>query len=147
MNITETWLNSTIKDDAEIEGYKVFRGDRKGRKHGGTAIYIYERLEADLICEISYEKCEMVAIKIPEIQTINIVIYRPPKTKMQEFDIILNKIKEIFSKLSKPDSTIILSGDFNFPFVKWKRLPNNSCAWEYTSKTNAKSDENINLKD
>ena len=141
MNITETWLNSTIKDDAEIEGYKVFRGDRKGRKHGGTAIYLYERLEADLICEISYEKCEMVAIKIPEIQTINIVIYRPPKTKMQEFDIILNKIKEIFSKLSKPDPTIILSGDFNFPFVKWKRLPNNSCAWEYISNTNATADE------
>ena len=141
MNITETWLNSTIKDDAEIDGYKVFRGDRKGRKHGGTAIYLYERLEADLLCEISYEKCEMVAIQIPEIQTVNIVVYRPPKTKLQEFDIILDKIKEIFSKLNKPDSTIILSGDFNFPFVKWKRLPNNSCAWEYISNTNATADE------
>ena len=32
MNITETWLNDSIKDDAEIEGYKIFRSDRKEKK-------------------------------------------------------------------------------------------------------------------
>ena len=79
--------------------------------------------------------------KYQKSKTVNIVVYRPPKTKLQEFDMILDKIKEIFSKLNKPDPTIILSGDFNFPFVKWKRLPNNSCAWEYISNTNATADE------
>ena len=141
INITETWLNDSIKDDAEIEGYKIFRCDRKERKHGGTAIYLYEKLEAELLCEISYEKCEMIAIRIPDIQTVNIVIYRPPKTKLQEFEHILNKIKDIFNKFDKPDPTIILSGDMNFPFVKWKRMPNNSCIWEYKSNTNATVDE------
>ena len=141
MNITETWLNKTIKEDAEIEGYKIFRGDRKEKKNGGAAIYLYDRIEAEQICELSHKKCEMVAIQIPEIQTINIVVYRPPKTKLQEFEIILNKIQEIFSNLDKPDPTIILSGDFNFPFVKWKRMTNNSCSWEYISNTNATIDE------
>ena len=141
MNITETWLNKTIKEDAEIEGYKIFRGDRKEKKNGGAAIYLYDRIEAEQICELSHKKCEMFAIQIPEIQTINIVVYRPPKTKLQEFEIILNKIQEIFSNLDKPDPTIILSGDFNFPFVKWKRMTNNSCSWEYISNTNATIDE------
>ena len=141
MNIMETWLNDTITENAEIKGYKVYRGDRKGRKCGGTAIYLYDRLEANVICEISYEKCEMIAINIPEIQTVNIVIYRPPKTKLKEFEEILNKVNEIFEKLEKPDPTIILSGDFNFPFVKWKKWPNNGCSWEYKSNANATIDE------
>ena len=85
--------------------------------------------------------CEMMAINIPDIQTVNIVVYRPPGTKSQEFNPILNKIQEIFKNLEKPDPTVILSGDFNFPFVKWKRLPDNSCSYEYKTHTNAYSDE------
>ena len=54
---------------------------------------------------------------------------------------ILNKVNEIFEKLEKPDPTIILSGDFNFPFVKWKKWPNNGCSWEYKSNANATIDE------
>ena len=141
VNFTETWLNNSIKEDADIEGYKLFRGDRKEKKRGGTAIYLIDNLDAELICEMSHEKCEMVAIHIPNIQTVNIVVYRPPKTKLQQFNIILNKIKEIFNKLEKPDPTIVLSGDFNFPFVKWKRMSNNSCSWKYLPNTNATSDE------
>ena len=64
INITETQLNDAIKDDAEIEGYKIFRYDRTERKHGGIAIYLYEKLETELLCEISYEKCEMIANRI-----------------------------------------------------------------------------------
>ena len=141
INITETWLNNSIKEDADIEGYKTFRGDRKGKKCGGTAIYLLDSLDAELICEMSHEKCEMVAINIPDIQTVNIVIYRPPKTKLNQFKIILNKIKEILDKLEKPDPTILLSGDFNFPFVKWKRTSDNSCSWKYIPYANATSDE------
>ena len=40
MNFTETWLNQTIQDDVKIEGYNLYRGDRKGRDGGGSAIYI-----------------------------------------------------------------------------------------------------------
>ena len=122
MNITETWLNKDITDIANIEGYNIYRGDRKEKEHGGTAIYLYNKLEADLICEISHKKCEMVAIKIPDIQTINIVVYRPPKTKLKEFDVLFDKLKDFFNDMKTPEPTIVLSGDFNFPFVKWSRL-------------------------
>ena len=115
LNLTETWLNETIKDDADLEGYKIYRGDRKNRIRGGTAIYLHDKLEAIKLSEINNEVCEMVAVMIPEIQTINIVIYRPPNAKMQDFNVILNEITEIFQKIEKPDPTIIISGDFNFP--------------------------------
>ena len=30
INLTETWLDETINDDAKIEGYKEYRSDRVG---------------------------------------------------------------------------------------------------------------------
>ena len=98
-------------------------------------------MEATQLSKINHEVCEMIAIMIPEIQTLNIVIYRPPGTKLHEFDIILNEIENILQKLEKPDPTIIISGDFNFPFVKWKRMQNISCIWEYKTYGNATTDE------
>merc|ERR1711962_116342 len=145
MNITETWCDDTVEDVVEIEGYNIYRGDRKEIIRGGTAIYLHDKLEANKICEISYQKCDMVAIMIPEIQTINIVIYRPPGTRSSEFNHILNELQRILRNLEKPDPTIILSGDFNFPFVKWKRMPDNNCSWEYKSHTNARIENTLDL--
>ena len=149
MNFTETWLNKDISNEkSSITGYNIFRGDRNEEtKQGGTAIYLLETLEAEQISNISHSKCEMVAIKIPSIQTINIVIYRPPDTKPNEFKVILKKLKEIFKELKTPEPTIILSGDFNFPFVKWKRLQNGGCTWEYKTKSNATKDQKQQFKD
>ena len=42
MNITETWLTKAITNEADIEGYNMFRCDRTDNiKGGGVAIYIY----------------------------------------------------------------------------------------------------------
>ena len=38
MNLTETWLDNTVEEIVEMEGYRIFRGDRKNRERGGTAI-------------------------------------------------------------------------------------------------------------
>merc|ERR1712105_83694 len=130
MNFTETWYEKTIEENANIEGYNIFRCDRKEIK-GGLAIYLHEKVEAEIISEIRHKGCEMVAINIPELQTINIVVYRPPETKTMVFDKILNEIEFFFKNTSKPEPTIILSGDFNFPFVKWNRMPSGACTWRY----------------
>jgi len=42
-------------------------------------------VEAKEICWISNGTCEIVAIEIPDLQTINIVVYRPPKTESKDF--------------------------------------------------------------
>ena len=86
----------------EIEGYNLFRGDRKNREGGGSAIYVHDKREASQLCEISNGTCDMVAVKLPDIQTINIVEYRPPGTKSQEFNPILSEIQKNFQNLDKP---------------------------------------------
>ena len=141
MNLTETHLDDTIDEVVEIEGYNIFRGDRRDRVRGGTAIYVHDKIDANIKLKLSNGKCEVVAVEMPDIQTINIVVYRPPDTKSHEFNPILSEIQKILKNLEKPEHTIILSGDLNFPFVKWKRLPDNSCSWEYKSNTNATTDE------
>jgi len=123
MNFTETWYDETIKEEVNIEGYNIFRCDRKETTRGGVAIYLHEKVEAEKICEISHNRCEMVAINIPELQTINIVVYRPPRTEKIVFDKILDEIEKNYRNTQKPEPTIILSGDFNFPFVDWNRMP------------------------
>merc|ERR1712066_1220374 len=93
--------------------------------------------------KISHKNCEMIAIHIPEIQTINIAVYRPPKTKKQVFNKILNELEKILKNVEKSKQTIKISGDFNFPFVSWKRMENGGCIWNSKSVLNATTDEKL----
>ena len=88
LNIFETPLDEQVTTQANIKHYNIFRSDRKDGTKGGVAIYVYKKLETKEIYKISYKKCEMIAIHLPEIQTINIAIYWPPKTEKHVFDII-----------------------------------------------------------
>ena len=78
-NLTETWLDENIVEDAKIDGFKEYRSDRVGIKQGGTVIYTHENLECNLLAKVSKGKCEMIAIKIIPLNTINIVIYIYPQ--------------------------------------------------------------------
>ena len=53
LNLTETWLDETIDNDAKINGYKEFRSDRIGVKQGGTIIYTNDELESEVLAKIS----------------------------------------------------------------------------------------------
>ena len=120
VNITETWLKKEDQD-VGIPNYTIFRGDRKGgkTKGGGVAIYLRDGFESKVILEDYVESCEVVAVHIEKINIINIVVYRPPDTKLPVFTAIMNKIKKLLSEMATPEPTIIITGDFNFPFVEW----------------------------
>ena len=38
------------------------------------------------------------------------------------------------------EPTVIISGDFNFPFVTWKRIIGGACNWKMKKDTNRKND-------
>ena len=141
MNFSETWLNNTIKDEAKIKGFNEFRGDRKDHRQGGTAIYLNADIEGSLISSFSKNKCEMVAVKIPSLNLVNIVIYRPPHTKINDFNPLIAKIREILNSLERPDPTIVWTGDFNFPFVEWKECESGGSVWNFNPNINACADE------
>ena len=72
-NFTETWLTDTIKEEAKINGYNVFRGDRNEIKQGGVAIYLHNSTDGQIISSYSKNKCDMVAIKVKSLNILNIV--------------------------------------------------------------------------
>ena len=38
MNLTETWLDETVEEIVDVEGYRIFRSDRKGRERRNSNI-------------------------------------------------------------------------------------------------------------
>ena len=67
------------------------------------------------------DSCEVVAIEIEEINIINIVIYRPPDTNLPTFTRVMDKIKRILAVMDAPEPTVLITGDFNFQFIEWKK--------------------------
>ena len=142
INITETWLKEEDQD-VGIPNYTIFRGDRKGgkTKGGGVAIYLRDGFESKVILEDYVGSCEIVAVHIEKIDIINIVVYRPPNTKLPVFTAIMNKIKKLLSEMATPEPTVIITGDFNFPFIEWKRSGVGACSWTMKQGTYGTEDE------
>ena len=141
MNFTETWLKREIKDE-KIPKFSTYRSDRKGgkTKGGGAAIYLKDGFEARVIMEDYVESCEIIAIHIEKINFINIVVYRPPDTKLTVFVPIMNKIEKLLSEMERPEPTVIITGDFNFPFIEW-RSEIGACSWKMKTDTYGSEDE------
>ena len=137
MNFTETWLNDYIEKDIKIDGYQLYRGDRKNKGGGGVAIYIKNEYDAEKIGEMSVGGVEMTAIFIKRINTINIVIYRPPDAATNDFLSVLENVDEIVSRVNRPEPTVLITGDFNFPFIRWVRGSNYGCRWEHKKNSGA----------
>ena len=139
MNFTETWLKKKMQDE-KIPNYTTFRCDRKSKKSkgGGTAIYLKDGFEARLLLEDRVESCEIVAVHIESINVVNIVVYRPPDTHSVEFSNVMDKIKKLLEEMVSPEPSVIITGDFNFPFIEWKRGELNACKWEMKTYNNAK---------
>ena len=142
MNFTETWLKEKMQDE-KIPNFTTFRCDRKSKKSkgGGTAIYLKDGFEARLLLEDRVESCEIVAIHIERLNVVNIVVYRPPDTHSAEFSNVMEKIKKLLEKMPSPEPSVIMTGDFNFPFIEWKRGELNACKWKMKTYNNAKQDE------
>ena len=143
MNFTETWLNKEIQDE-KIPSFTTFRSDRKCSKKikgGGAAIYVKNGFESRLISADQIGSCEIVAINIENINTTNIVMYRPPDTCYKEFERVMNKIELLLSMMESPEPTVIITGDFNFPFIEWKRNEEGACIWKKKTLDNGSVDD------
>ena len=79
--ITETHLDETVLDTAlNIDGMKLLRLDRKGRKGGGCALYFAEHLHAIHRKDLFIEGLEAIWLQVKTSSTLALfsVIYRPP---------------------------------------------------------------------
>ena len=101
--------------DIHIDGYNVFRADRKGRA-GGVAIYTADKLQCSVLHSISIPRqFELLAVQITIANAPLTVIgcYRPPSA-------IMDATTSLTELLSKFSSEIILLGDLNWDWLSDK---------------------------
>ncbi|GAB0179537.1 T-cell activation Rho GTPase-activating protein-like [Grus japonensis] len=115
--ITETWWDDSHNWAAAVDGYKLFRRDRQGRRGGGVALYVKECFDC-LEPNGGDGRVECLWVRIREkANKADIMVgvcYRPPNQD-EEVDKIFYKQLEVSRSLA-----LVLVGDFNLPDVCWK---------------------------
>ena len=112
--ITETHLDETVLDTAlNIDGMKLLRLDRKGRKGGGCALYFAEYLHAIYRKGSFIEGLEAIWLQVKTSSTLALfsVIYRPP-----DDNLFFERINMPLEKAWLRSENIFLLGDFNCDF-------------------------------
>ena len=127
VSVTETWLKPSVKD-AELlvnfPGYSLYRSDRLQRKCGGVCAFIREDISAECIGTFDNGVVQLLVLKIHSLNSIMVVMYRPPDTRLSEFSPALSELDKILSDLPTPTPTMFMMGDMNFPSsaMSWSRV-------------------------
>ncbi|KAK4811052.1 hypothetical protein QYF61_016338 [Mycteria americana] len=116
--ITETWWEDSHNWSATMDGYKLFRRDRRGRRGGGVALYVRESLDS-LELDDGDDRVECLWVRIRgKANKADIVVgvcYRPPKQDEETDELFYKQLGEASRSLA-----LVLVGDFNLLDVCWK---------------------------
>ena len=120
IGIAESWANNDITyADLGLEGYTMFRKDRKGRRGGGVLLYIKDTIPSYEVQlqEEAYCKEALWCKLVTGHSTVTIgVVYRCPNITKQSNEKIHNAISEVCI------GDCIIMGDFNHGNIKWDSL-------------------------
>ena len=133
IGLSETWLKGHTMAELEISGYKLYRADRKGRKHtrvrysGGAALYLRSDIAAtsDQILSFSNGVVEALATYSHKENLLICVIYRQPDNSTGGHRSQANELNEALEELTKAITIIegtpdlVMCGDYNLPHAKW----------------------------
>ena len=117
--ITETWWDDSHNWNTTIEGYRLFRRDRLGRKGGGVALYVKEWIDCEeLPLRNSHDQVESLWVRIRngsnKGQLVIGVYYRPPDQGETVDEAFLLQMRE-----ASCSRALVLMGDFNHPDISW----------------------------
>ena len=102
---------------AEMDGHKLFRRDRQGRKGGGVALYIKDCFDVEEL-GVENDKVECLWVRIRgKACRGNILVgvhYRPPNQDKEMDKAFYEQLEEVARS-----PALILMGDFNFPDIYW----------------------------
>lgn len=115
--ITEHHLNPNEESSIHLEDYQLASCfTRTNKKKGGSCIFIKEGIESEEIQHIKNESVETViecsAIKLKNLNTIILCIYRPPNGDLQIFFQKLSAILDLLKHKDKKNK-LCICGDFN----------------------------------
>ena len=135
MAVTETWLSNHKDGELHVDGYKLFRADRKrvkrssrGRFSGGAGCYVRVDLACtmEILINFSNGVVELLCLYSKVHNMYIAVVYRQPddragnhRSTEAEFLPVMEKLSASLSSLSDPSPNIFLCGDFNLPHASW----------------------------
>ena len=126
VGVCETWLEPSIMDSEVLHnftGYSIFRGDRTNRQGGGVALYLNDKLSGDTLASFDNSVCQAIVVMVHQTNTCVVVCYRPPDTRVAEFNGMIETVETTLAALPTPVPNIVIMGDFNLPrsVVQWQR--------------------------
>jgi len=100
-----------------LDGYRLFRRDRRGRKGGGVALYIEKTLQSEeLSLKNNHEQVESLWVRIGERgnkgNLLVGVYYRPPDQEELTDEAFTLQLQE-----ASRSQALVLLGDFNHPDI------------------------------
>lgn len=112
--LTETWLKNCETKYYDITGYEGVHNCR-ATKGGGVAIYIKQGFKFEILDITNIERCNIVGIKIANINFRIFCLYRSPKNNVNTYLYHLNQILE-------NHKNIVIIGDININVLKTGRI-------------------------
>ena len=142
MGISETWLKSHKDAELNVDGYQLYRADRKrkrggqrGRLSGGVAMYVNEDIANTIETSITFSNgvIELIGLYSASENLFIATIYRQPddrtgghRSTAEEFKAAIEKLSSSIAELPEPTPNIIIGGDFNLPHAVWPECSSSS---------------------
>ncbi|GAB0210046.1 hypothetical protein GRJ2_003470400 [Grus japonensis] len=120
IGIMERWWNGSYDWSVGMEGYRLFRKDRQGRRGGDVALYVHDQLECmELHLGVDEEPIESFWIRIKgRAGTGDILVgvcYRPPDQGDRVDEALYRQIGA-----ASRSQALVLMGDFNHSDICWR---------------------------
>ncbi|RMC12189.1 hypothetical protein DUI87_11325 [Hirundo rustica rustica] len=116
--ITETWWDVSHNWSNALDGYKLFRRDRKGRRGRGVALYIRKAFDTIGI-ETNEDGVECLWVRIKgkanKADILLGVSYHPPNQGEEVDNLFYKQLENVSGS-----SALVLVGDFNMPDICWE---------------------------
>ena len=135
IGLTETWLQNHKDAELSINGYSVFRADRKrkkksrGRLSGGGVAYVRDDLASKMEINLQFSNgvVEVLGLYSKTDNLYIAVVYRQPddtsggnRSTSTEFNAALSHLSTSLNKTTTPTPNLVICGDFNLPHYSWK---------------------------
>jgi len=113
--LTETWWDESHNWSVAIDGYRLFKRDRRGKSNGGVALYSSEELSL----KDSHEQVKSLWVRTRDrVNKGNVVVgvyYRLPDQGEPTDKAFFLQLQE-----ASCSQSLIQLGDFNHPNICWK---------------------------
>lgn len=94
--ITEHWIDQNTEQYYQFENYNTIFTTRDNRRGGGSAIFIHESLQFEIVYKYNDEENSFTSIRLQSAgeQFVITCVYRPPEHKSQKYQHFLQILQQ-----------------------------------------------------